>query len=300
MKKKKIIVITGALGQDGKILSNFLIKKNYIVYGIIKKLNSPTIKGVIYKKINLSDKNKFKKFLLKVNPFCLVHLGSENPNYFEEKQESFFEKNLRSTNFLIKYFSTYQPKQKLIIIGSSQMFKRNIKKINLKTKFNPYNSYGRFRVSSYKFMMKNKKKYKSNIVMAILFNHDSEFRNKKFLLPRIIKMIKIKKIDQLKEIYLENISGDYSHADDICLGLYKLILYKKNINKIIFSSKKKTYINNIIRLLLKKNKFKDLPIVKKIIGKSLPIGDNSYAKKKLNWQPNKNIILAAREIYKSI
>ena len=180
------------------------------------------------------------------------------------------------------------------------MFKKNTKEINLKTPFNPYNSYGRFRVSSYKFMMKNKKKYESNIVMAILFNHDSKFRNKKFLLPRIIKMIKIKKFNQLREIYKENISGDYSHAEDICHGLYKLIMYKKNINKIIFSSKKKTYINDIIKFFLKQKKLKNLPIIKKFIGKSLPIGDNGYAKKILNWKPNKNILLAAREIYKSV
>ena len=113
-------------------------------------------------------------------------------------------------------------------------------------------------------------------------------------------MIKIKKFNQLREIYKENISGDYSHAEDICHGLYKLIMYKKNINKIIFSSKKKTYINDIIKFFLKQKKLKNLPIIKKFIGKSLPIGDNGYAKKILNWKPNKNILLAAREIYKSV
>ena len=31
MTKKKIIVITGVLGQDGQILSNILLKKYYII-----------------------------------------------------------------------------------------------------------------------------------------------------------------------------------------------------------------------------------------------------------------------------
>ena len=42
MTKKKNIVITGALGQDGQILTNILIKKKYNIIGIVKKI--PKIK----------------------------------------------------------------------------------------------------------------------------------------------------------------------------------------------------------------------------------------------------------------
>ena len=76
-------------------------------------------------------------------------------------------------------------------------------------------------------MLKVKKKYKCNIVMAILFNHDSIYRNKKFLIPRLIKIIKNKQFKKLNLIYKENISGDFSHADDICLGLLKLVNIKR-------------------------------------------------------------------------
>ena len=37
MMLKKNIVITGALGQDGMILSKILLKKNFNVIGIVKK-----------------------------------------------------------------------------------------------------------------------------------------------------------------------------------------------------------------------------------------------------------------------
>ena len=36
MNKKKIAVITGALGQDGIILSKILLKRQFLVYGLIK------------------------------------------------------------------------------------------------------------------------------------------------------------------------------------------------------------------------------------------------------------------------
>ena len=45
MTKKKNIVITGVLGQDGQILSNILIKKKYNIIGIVK--NIPKTKKII-------------------------------------------------------------------------------------------------------------------------------------------------------------------------------------------------------------------------------------------------------------
>ena len=65
------------------------------------------------------------------------------------------------------------------------------------------------------------------MVMAILFNHDSIFRNKKFLIPRLIRLVKSRNFKKLQEIYKENISGDFSHADDICSGLFKTNVIKK-------------------------------------------------------------------------
>ena len=48
MKKKKIIIITGALGQDGLILSKIYINNNFKVIGIVKKLTNNAIKKVQY------------------------------------------------------------------------------------------------------------------------------------------------------------------------------------------------------------------------------------------------------------
>ena len=86
----------------------------------------------------------------------------------------------------------------------------------------------------------------------ILFNHDSVLRNKKFLLPRIIKAIKNKNQKFLNYIYKENIIEDFSHADDICKAIFLLIEKKIFIDNLILSSSKKTKINSIIDYLLTK------------------------------------------------
>ncbi len=147
-------------------------------------------------------------------------------------------------------------------------------------------------------MLKSKKKYNSNIITAILFNHDSKFRKKKFLIPRLIKIIKKKQIKKLKSIYEENISGDFSHAEDICNGLYKLLLLRNCPNKLIFSSNKRTHMNQIIDYLIKVNKSNIKLNTYNFKNTFTPIGDNRLTKKILNWKQKKNIFIAAKELNK--
>ena len=297
MKKKKNVVITGALGQDGIILSKLLIKKKYNIYGVVKKLNKKKIKGVNYSTVNILDYRRFSNYIKKVKPHALLHLGTENPNYLElKKKKDFYKKNLKTTKNLIDYFSKYFPNKKLILIGSSQMYGPSSKKVNLNSEFNPGNSYARFRVESYNYMVKRKKINNSKMVTAILFNHDSSFRKKKFLIPRLVKLIKLKNFNKLDEIYETNISGDFSHAEDICYGLYKLMISKYSPDKLIFSSNKRTYINDIIYLLLKKNKIKYNFTNKVKSNSSTPIGDNKFTSRLLNWSHKKNIFVAAKEL----
>ena len=61
MSNKKII-ITGALGQDGKILSKLLIKKGFKVYGFINLNNKFKLDKVKYKKVDLTNFNKIVRF----------------------------------------------------------------------------------------------------------------------------------------------------------------------------------------------------------------------------------------------
>ena len=278
-------------------MSKLLIKKKYNIYGVVKKLNKKKIKGVNYSTVNILDYRRFSNYIKKVKPHALLHLGTENPNYLElKKKKDFYKKNLKTTKNLIDYFSKYFPNKKLILIGSSQMYGPSSKKVNLNSEFNPGNSYARFRVESYNYMVKRKKIDNSKMVTAILFNHDSSFRKKKFLIPRLVKLIKLKNFNKLDEIYETNISGDFSHAEDICYGLYKLMISKYSPDKLIFSSNKRTYINDIIYLLLKKNKIKYNFTNKVKSNSSTPIGDNKFTSRLLNWSHKQNIFVAAKEL----
>ncbi len=297
--RKKNIIITGAKGQDGIILSKLLNKKNYRIIGIVRKLKGKKINNVTYKKINLLNSKTVLKTFKKINPDVLIHFGSDNPSFSESKKlnKNIYIRNFNETKNLIDSFTELK-KGKLILVGSSQMYKNIKTKINLNTKFTQSTPYTKFRINTYKYMIKQKRRFNSNMVMAILFNHDSIYRNKKFLIPRLIKIIKDKDFNTLQDIYNNNISGDFSHANDICDGLLKLINIKKNPDKLIFSSNKRTQINDIINFLLKINKIKKRLNSKVKKKRDSSIGDNSYTKKLLNWKLKKNIFIAVKELNK--
>ena len=148
-------------------------------------------------------------------------------------------------------------------------------------------------------LIKFKEKYNLNASTVILFNHDSIYRNKKFLLPRIVQYLKKKNLKKINEINKENIYGDFSHAEDICNGILRLVELKKMPDKLILSSSKLTSINKLIKYGIYFFKFKIKLQEPNQASKKLLIGNNNLAKKILHWKTKKNSFLNFKEILKN-
>ena len=99
---------------------------------------------------------------------------------------------------------------------------------------------------------------------------------------------------RIKKIYSQNIFGDFSHAEDICNGIFLLIKSNKNPDKIILSSNKLYRLNNLIDFGLRKFNFEKFTKVSNIKTINL-IGNNKFSKKLLNWK-KKNSLIAFKEI----
>ena len=299
---KKVVMITGALGQDGRIITNILYKSNYFkIIGIDKKKNIKNKKIRVYK-INLFNKNTIKKFISVHNPKYLIHFASKNYSH-NFKRKSIFKSeyldNCTISKNLINTIISLKLKTIFIFAGSSMMYEGyNNKIINEDTRFNPINYYSRYKVDIHKYFIKLKKKKKINGSTVILFNHDSILKNKKFLIPRLVNYFVKKKFSLIKNIYKSNITGDFSHAEDICYGIYLLMLKKKYHDKIILSSYKKTCISDVILFI---NKFFNYKIDFDVIYKSskLILGNNSLAKKFIKYKPKFNTYFVIKELIKN-
>ncbi len=292
----KKILITGAKGQDGFILSNILAKKNYKVFGLINKNYKINNKKVKYYLVKEQKFKLIKKILNKISPDTIIHLGSENPSHNQKFTKKNYVKNLIFTKQLIDYVCE-KNKIKFILASSSNIYNKSKIKIkeNSKTKVSSF--YSKFRLEATNYLLKRKKIHRLNASVIILFNHDSIYRGSRFLLPRLISFVKKRNYSEIKKIYKDNINGDFSHAEDICNAIYLLIKLDKNPDKIIFCSGKRSYINDIIKYFLPDIE-NIIYMVKTYKNKSI-IGSNTKAKKLLKWKINKNFLQAAKEIYSS-
>lgn len=300
-KKKKLIFITGALGQDGTILSNILINKKYRVVGLIKnKKYLNCNKKIKYFKINLSNINKLKKLISDLKPDYLIHFGSYNPSFIDKIKDKikFNKQNKKNTLNLINCVKEKSPNTIFIFSNSSQIFRFRKFKVYEESKIIKTNHYTSFRIDILKYMKKLKDKFNFNFINLILFNHESIYRNKKFLVPRIVRALKNNNYNFINKIYKENIYGDFSHAEDICNAIYKIIKKGIIIDNLILSSGKKTSVNTIINYLIKKYKKKKILIKDKSHTNKFIVGNNSLAKNLLKWKIKKNIFIAADEMYK--
>jgi len=80
------------------------------------------------------------------------------------------------------------------------------------------------------------------------------------------------------------------------LGIYKISILSKNIDKIILSSGRRFYLNSLIKFLEKKfilNINKNYSFNKKNFK---VIGSNNMAKKLINYKPKKTLIDVCKEI----
>jgi len=295
MSNTKKIIISGALGQDGIILSKILVKKKFSVYGFINKEKKNKLENVIYKKINFNNIKEIENNLKKIKPTHFVHFGSENPNFNSKK--NFFTKNHKFTKNIIDAILKTNNNINFIFPNSSQIFKKKTK-VNEQSNIYISDSYTKFRVKIFNYMM-SLKKNNFRFSNLILFNHDSIFRNKNFLLPRLVKSIVEKDYKFIKKIYKENLIGDFSHAEDICKAIYLLIKKNECFDNIIISSNVATNVNDVINFLIKKYTNKVKIDIQPNINRSYIIGNNSLAKRKLNWKLKKNIFQAADEIMKN-
>src|SRR5690349_18917578 len=82
---KKVAFITGITGQDGSYLAEFLLSKNYIVHGMMRRLSSPNTARIdsIFDKIHLhygdvTDSARLINLINSIRPHEIYHLAAQS------------------------------------------------------------------------------------------------------------------------------------------------------------------------------------------------------------------------------
>ena len=271
MKKKKAIIF-GITGQDGAYLSKFLLKKNYIVHGVIRRSSSfntsriddiyedPSIKkrSLILHYGDLIDSLSVSSIITKIMPDEIYNLAAQSHvavSFLTPEYTSNVD-GLGALRILdvIKNLSD-KKKIKFYQAGTSEMFGGIQKKSqNENTPFNPQSPYAAGKLYAHWITKIYRNAYKIFASNGILFNHESPLRGEQFVTKKIVKALTEIKFKKKKDtLKLGNIYSrrDWGHAKDYVYMMYKILNYKK-ADDFVISSEKQFSIKEFINLVCKK------------------------------------------------
>ena len=255
MKKRKALIF-GVTGQDGAYLSKFLLKKNYIVYGVKRRssiINTQRIDD-IYKDINyksnfvllygdLTDATSILNLIKKVAPHEIYNLAAQShvKVSFEVPEYSADVNGLGTLRILESIRSlNFEKKIKFYQAGTSEMFGCTKDKFqNENTSFQPVSPYGVSKCFAHWITKNYRDAYGIFACNGILFNHESPIRGETFVTKKIIQgLVKIKKGRQ-KKLFLGNLYSkrDWGHAKDYIEAMWKMLQQKKPDDYVIGTGK---------------------------------------------------------------
>ena len=248
----KVALITGITGQDGSYLAELLLKKNYQVHGIVRRvaLEDEThrlwrirkiLKKITLHSASLESYASLVRIVAKIKPDEVYHLGAQSyvVHSFED-DFSTLNTNINGTHFMLSAIKEFSPKSKFYFASSSEMFgKVRTKPQNEKTPFYPRSPYGISKVAGFELTRNYREAYNIFACSGILFNHESPRRGFEFVTRKISYSVARIKLGLQKELYLGNIDAqrDWGHAADYVVAMWKMLQQKKPEDFVIGTGK---------------------------------------------------------------
>lgn len=268
---KKIALIFGITGQDGSYLLRFLLKKNYKVYGVIRRSSSfnthriddlyaDTHKSNHSFKLlygDLTDGISTQQIIQKVMPDEIYNLGAQShvKVSFEIPEYTANTNAIGPLRILevIRQLSRIK-KIKYYQAGTSEMFGKTLqKKQNEKTNFYPRSPYGASKLYAHWVVINYRESYGIFACNGILFNHESPYRGETFITKKIITGLCNIKFNKDNKLYLGNLYAkrDWGHANDYVEAMWKMLQQKTPDDYVVATGKTHT-VKKFINLVAKK------------------------------------------------
>ena len=242
-KNKKVALITGVTGMDGSILAQFLLNKNYKVYGMIRRTTNRNFRNIQNIQNNenfhlisgdLGDQNSIARCINVSKPDEIYHLGAQSfvQESFKTPQHTAQITGLGTLRVLEAIRQSGRSKEiKMYNAASSEMFGKMVQNpANENTPFYPRSPYGVSKVFSY-YMTKNyRQSYGMFAVSGILFNHQQPLkRGQEFVTRKITCGIRDIIDGKITHIELGNIQAkrDWGLAQDYVQAMYLMLQQDK-------------------------------------------------------------------------
>jgi UDP-glucose 4-epimerase len=302
----KNILITGGAGYIGSHVTEVLIKnkrKVFIIDNLSTGFKRLINKKAIFYKVNILNKDKIKKLIIKNEIDSIIHLaGSLIIGVGEKYPKRYYKNNVLGTKSILSACKNTTVRN-FIFSSTAAIYKDNQQIVHENSKIQPKSVYGKTKIKAEKLIISFCKKHGTNYSILRYFNVCGASPSGKIgLIPSTDSLFKnislalTKKKPEIK-IYGSNYKTkdgttvrDYIHVSDLAEVHYKILRKISGNNKSLIVNcgynrglSVKAVVNEFtkqsnkkIKILYQKRRRGDLAIV---------IANNRKLKKTIKWEP---------------
>ncbi len=234
----KTALVTGITGQDGSYLAEFLLGKDYRVFGLERRSSQKDRKNIAHLldevelvSGDLLDESSLVHALRECQPQEVYNLAAQSFVHESWKQPVYTEdvtglgalrvlEAIRQVNLKIKFYQA----------SSSEMFgKIQETPQNERTPFYPRSPYGVAKLSAHWNTVNYRESYGIFAVSGILFNHESPRRGLEFVTRKITHAAVKIKLGLAQELVLGNLDAkrDWGFAGDYVEAMWLMLQQSK-------------------------------------------------------------------------
>ena len=267
---KKVALITGVTGQDGAYLSEFLLKKGYLVHGIKRRsslFNTNRIdhlyqdphednQNFFLHYGDLTDSTNLIRIIQEVKPdeiynlaaMSHVHVSFETPEYTANTDGLGTLRLLEAIRIL-----GLENKTKIYQASTSELYGKVTEVPQTETTpFYPRSPYGVAKLYAYWITVNYREAYGLFACNGILFNHESPIRGETFVTRKITRATAKIALGEQDKIYLGNLNAqrDWGHAKDYIKVMW-MILQAEEPEDWVIATGKTTTVRDFVKMCFK-------------------------------------------------
>ncbi|MDP2887816.1 MAG: GDP-mannose 4,6-dehydratase [Bacteroidota bacterium] len=264
---QKTALITGVTGQDGAYLSEYLLKKGYMVHGIKRRSSmfnteridhiyeDPHVENRHFKLHygDLTDSMNLTRIIQETQPDEIYNLAamSHVAVSFETPEYTANADGLGTLRFLeaVRLLGLIE-KTRIYQASTSELYGM-VQEVpqTERTPFYPRSPYAVAKMYAYWITVNYREAYKMHASNGILFNHESPIRGETFVTRKITRAISRIALGMQEQLFLGNLSSkrDWGHAKDYVKAMY-LILQQDQPDDYVIATGVTTTIRDFIKL----------------------------------------------------
>jgi len=241
-------LITGITGQDGSYLADFLLEKDYEVYGMVRRSSTENFERIdhIRDKINfvqadLTDQGSLIKIISDISPEEVYNLAAMSFVQTSWDQPVLTgDVTALGVTRMLEAIKVVDRKIKFYQASSSEMFGKVVEvPQSEKTPFYPRSPYGVAKVYGHWITVNYRESYDIFACSGILFNHESPRRGLEFVTRKITNGAAKIKLGLASEIRLGNLDArrDWGYAKDYVKAMWLMMQQEKPEDYVVSSQK---------------------------------------------------------------